>query len=118
MRRLLLAALLCAWVAGAIAFGSTDHAMRAPRDLVRPVALPFLWRSLADAAEIEDALDDERAAERHRRLERGERRLRQFDRRLRCGDRRAHRCFADAELRRFERDNLRDAACHRNGCDV
>jgi hypothetical protein len=64
VRRLLLAALLCAWVAGAIAFGSTDHAMRAPRDLVRPVALPFLWRSLADAAEKSDPAEAYECAQR------------------------------------------------------
>lgn len=54
MKRVAMAAALCAWIAGVAMLGRREDALAAPTAIVRPVALPFLWRSVADAAEHGD----------------------------------------------------------------
>ncbi len=49
-----MAAALCAWIVGVALLGRREAALAAPAAVVRPVALPFLWRSVVDAAEHGD----------------------------------------------------------------
>ena len=54
MRRLVAALVVAAWIAFVVANGSAERALAAPRALVRPTVLPFLWRSLVDATQHAD----------------------------------------------------------------
>lgn len=57
MRRAIVVACIAAWVAVVAMRGSAERAFAAPRALVRPVALPLLWRSVAEATENADPLE-------------------------------------------------------------
>lgn len=57
MRRAAVVVCLSAWVAVVATHGSAERAFAAPRALARPVALPFLWRSVVDATENADPVE-------------------------------------------------------------
>lgn len=57
MRRAVVVVCLAAWVAVVATHGSAARAFAAPRALARPVALPFLWRSVVDATENADPVE-------------------------------------------------------------
>ena len=65
MRRAVVVACLALWVAVVAMHGSAESAFAAPRALARPVALPFLWRSVTEATENADPVE---AYERARQL--------------------------------------------------
>ncbi len=57
MKRTIAIACVAAWIAVVATHGSIERAFAAPRALVRPLALPFLWRSVIEATKNADPLE-------------------------------------------------------------